>query len=61
MIKNRMCPIHPGETRREEYMAPLWLPANALARTKIRTLGLAKEVAEPAIRWARRHQGNEQV
>ena len=32
MIKNRMRPIHPGEILREEYMAPLGLSANALAR-----------------------------
>lgn len=32
MIKNRMRPIHPGEILREEYMAPLDLSANGLAR-----------------------------
>lgn len=32
MLKNGMCPIHPGEILREEYMAPLGLAANALAR-----------------------------
>lgn len=32
MIKNRMRPIHPGEILREEYMVPLGLPANQLAR-----------------------------
>jgi addiction module HigA family antidote len=32
MIKNGMRPIHPGEILREEFMAPLDLSANALAR-----------------------------
>lgn len=32
MTKNRMRPIHPGEILREEYMVPLGLSANALAR-----------------------------
>ena len=32
MATNRMRPIHPGEILREEYMLPLGLSANALAR-----------------------------
>lgn len=32
MMKNRMRPIHPGEVLREEYMMPLGLSANGLAR-----------------------------
>jgi len=32
MMKNGMRPIHPGEILREEYMVPLGLSANALAR-----------------------------
>ena len=32
MLKNGVRPIHPGEILREEYMAPLGLAANALAR-----------------------------
>ena len=32
MIKNRMRPIHPGEVLRKEYMVPLGLSANRLAR-----------------------------
>ena len=32
MVKNNMRPIHPGEILREEYMLPLGLSANALAR-----------------------------
>lgn len=30
--KNRMRPVHPGEVIREEFMAPLGLSANALAK-----------------------------
>ena len=32
MAKNRMRPIHPGEVLREEYMIPLGLSSNALAK-----------------------------
>lgn len=32
MIRNRMRPVHPGEVLREEYLVPLGLSANALAR-----------------------------
>ena len=32
MMKNRMRPVHPGEILREEYMAPLGISANGLAR-----------------------------
>jgi antitoxin HigA-1 len=32
MIKNRMRPIHPGEILREDFMVPLGLSANSLAR-----------------------------
>lgn len=32
MPKNRMRPIHPGEILREEYLKPLNLSANALAK-----------------------------
>jgi addiction module HigA family antidote len=32
MLKNGMRPIHPGEILREEYLVPLGLSANALAR-----------------------------
>ncbi|MBZ0159577.1 HigA family addiction module antitoxin [Candidatus Methylomirabilis sp.] len=32
MMKNRMRPIHPGEILREEYMVPLGISANGLAR-----------------------------
>ncbi len=32
MIQNNMRPVHPGEILREEYMVPLELSANRLAR-----------------------------
>ena len=32
MFKNGMRPVHPGEILREEYLVPLGLSANALAR-----------------------------
>ncbi|HDQ04539.1 MAG TPA: addiction module antidote protein, HigA family [Deltaproteobacteria bacterium] len=31
-IKNKMIPIHPGEIMREEFLAPLKMSANALAK-----------------------------
>ena len=32
MLKNRMRPIHPGEILREEYLQPLDMTPNALAK-----------------------------
>jgi antitoxin HigA-1 len=32
MIKNGMRPVHPGEVLREDYLKPLSLSANALAK-----------------------------
>ncbi len=32
MIKNGMRPVHPGEVLREDYLLPLRLSANALAK-----------------------------
>lgn len=32
MIKNGMRPVHPGEVLREDYMKPLKLSSNALAK-----------------------------
>ncbi len=32
MIKNGMRPVHPGEILREDYLVPLGMSANALAR-----------------------------
>ena len=32
MFKNRMRPVHPGEVLREDFLVPLGLSANALAK-----------------------------
>src|SRR4051812_48131446 len=32
MLRNQMRPVHPGEVLREDFMLPLGLSANALAR-----------------------------
>jgi len=32
MLKNRMRPVHPGEVLREDYLVPLRMSANALAK-----------------------------
>jgi len=32
MIKSGMCPVHPGEVLREDFLTPLGLSANALAK-----------------------------
>ena len=32
MFKNGMRPVHPGEVLREDYLAPLNMSANALAK-----------------------------
>jgi plasmid maintenance system antidote protein VapI len=32
MFKNGMRPVHPGEILREDYLAPLGMSANALAK-----------------------------
>lgn len=32
MFKNRMRPVHPGEVLREDYLVPLRMSANALAK-----------------------------
>lgn len=45
MLKGGMRPIHPGEILREEYMAPLGLSANALARALGVTPARIKDIA----------------
>ncbi len=45
MMKNRMRPIHPGEILREEYMAPLGISANGLARALGVTPARINEIA----------------
>lgn len=68
MIHNGMRPVHPGEILREEFMAPLGLSANALARalhvTPARINDIARErrgiTADTALRLARYFGGDAQ-
>jgi addiction module HigA family antidote len=61
MSKKLLPPVHPGEILREEYMMPLGLSANALARalgvTPARVNDIANEkrgiTADTALRLAR--------
>ena len=61
MARNKMRPIHPGEVLREEYMSPLGLSANSLARdlgvTPARINDIVRErrgiTADTALRLAR--------
>ena len=66
MIKNGMRPVHPGEILREDYLKPLDLSANALARalhvTPARINDIAREVRgitpDTALRLARYFGGD---
>ena len=68
MIHNGMRPVHPGEILREEFMAPLGLSANALARalhvTPARINDIARErrgiTADTALRLVRYFGGDAQ-
>ncbi len=61
MVKNGMRPIHPGEILREEYLRPLDMSANALAKalkvTPARINDIVRErrgiTADTALRLAR--------
>ncbi len=61
MVRNNMRPIHPGEILREEFMLPLGLSANALARalgvTAVRVNDIVRErrgvTGDTALRLAR--------
>ncbi len=61
MVKNGMRPIHPGEILREEYLRPLGMSANALAKalkvTPARINDIVRErrgiTADTALRLAR--------
>ena len=61
MVKNGMRPIHPGEILREEYLHPLDMSANALAKalrvTPARINDIVRErrgiTADTALRLAR--------
>lgn len=66
MIKNGMRPIHPGEILREDYLKPLNMSANALARalhvTPARVNDIVREVRgvtpDTALRLARYFGGD---
>lgn len=61
MVRNGMRPIHPGEILREEYLSPLSMSANSLARalgvTPARINDIVRErrgiSADTALRLAR--------
>ncbi len=61
MVRNKMRPIHPGEILREEYLLPLGMSANSLAKalnvTPARINDIVRErrgiTADTALRLAR--------
>ena len=65
-MKNSMRPIHPGEILREDYLAPLEMSANALAKaigvTPARINEIVREergvTADTALRLAKYFGGN---
>ena len=65
-MKNGMRPIHPGEILREDYLAPLEMSANALAKaigvTPARINEIVREergiTADTALRLAKYFGGN---
>ena len=67
-MKNGMRPIHPGEILREDYLAPLEMSANALAKaigvTPARINEIVREergiTADTALRLAKYFGGNAQ-
>ncbi len=68
MIKNGMRPVHPGEILREDYLKPLDMSANALAKalhvTPARISEIVRErrgvTADTALRLARYFGGDPQ-
>lgn len=68
MIKNGMRPIHPGEILREDYLIPLGMSANALAKainvTPARINDIVRErrgiTADTALRLTRYFGGDAQ-
>lgn len=68
MIKNGMRPVHPGEVLREDFLIPLDLSANALAKalhvTPARINDIVRErrgvTADTALRLARYFGGDAQ-
>ena len=67
MFKNGMRPVHPGEVLREDYMKPLGLSSNALAKllhvpaSRINDIVLERRgiTADTALRLARYFGGSE--
>lgn len=67
MFKNGMRPVHPGEVLREDYLKPLKLSANALAKalhvpaSRIGDILLARRgvTADTALRLSRYFGGDE--
>ena len=61
MVRNKMRPIHPGEILREEYLKPMGMSANSLAKalnvTPARINDIVRErrgiTADTALRLAR--------
>jgi addiction module HigA family antidote len=68
MFKNGMRPVHPGEVLREDYMKPLGLSANALARllhvpaSRINDIVLERRgiTADTALRLSRYFGGSQE-
>lgn len=68
MIKNGMRPVHPGEVLREDFLVPLDLSANALAKALHVTPARINEIvrerrgvsADTALRLARYFGGDAQ-
>lgn len=68
MIKNSMRPVHPGEVLREDFMLPLKLSANALAKALHVTPARINDIvlerrgvsADTALRLARYFGGDAQ-
>lgn len=68
MFKNAMRPVHPGEVLREDYMKPLGLSANALAKSlhvpasRINDIVLERRgvTADTALRITRYFGGSEE-
>ena len=67
-IKNGMRPVHPGEVLREEYLKPLRLSVNALAKALLLTPSRINDIvlerrgvsADTAVRLARYFGGTAQ-
>jgi addiction module HigA family antidote len=69
MVKNGMRPVHPGEVLREDYLKPLGMSANALAKrlcvpaSRINDIVLERRgvTADTALRLARCFGGDAQT